>query len=221
MGKKCFIIGNGPSLQIEDLELIMQYKIPCFGSHRIYKIFDKTKWRPDFYCAQDSKLINENYRELSKMQLRNKYIAVCPSLFYKSINNATYIKINTDDFYPELPNFSSDLHMGIYEGFTVTYMCIQLAVYMGFKEIYLLGVDHSYSIDLNPDGTIKRDESIQDHFSSDDKVTNIPQTYKSTLAYVAARKYSDQHGIKIYNATREGKLDVFERVELKTIMKQL
>ena len=43
VGKRCFIIGNGPSLRIEDLERI---KDDTFAVNRIYKIFDKTFWRP-------------------------------------------------------------------------------------------------------------------------------------------------------------------------------
>ena len=54
-GKRCFIIGNGPSLGIHDLEKI-KGEI-SFGTHRIYEIFDKTSWRPDYYLAQDYKLI--------------------------------------------------------------------------------------------------------------------------------------------------------------------
>ena len=92
-------------------------------------------------------------------------------------------------------------------------MCLQFAVYMGFSEIYLLGVDHQYSIEMNPDGTMKKTEGVQDHFANDDICTNVPQTYKSTLSYYAARKYADLHGVKIYNATRGGKLNAFERVD--------
>ena len=33
-------------------------------------------------------------------------------------------------------------------------------------------------------------------------------------SYAAARKYADHSGIKIYNATRGGHLEVFERINL-------
>ena len=38
-------------------------------------------------------------------------------------------------------------------------------------------------------------------------------------AYMAAHQYADSHGIKIYNATRGGELEVFERVELDGMLK--
>ena len=73
-GKRCFIVGNGPSLKVEDLEKI-QNEI-CFGTHRIYQIFDKTYWRPMYYCAQDYKLIQESCKEISNINVKRKFIAV-------------------------------------------------------------------------------------------------------------------------------------------------
>lgn len=89
---------------------------------------------------------------------------------------------------------------------------------MGFKEIYLLGVDHNYSVEKAPDGRIISHGAKKDHFSDDDKVANIPEVFKSALSYEAAEKYAKTHGIKIYNATRGGKLETFERVDFDTIV---
>ena len=53
----CFIIGNGPSLSVDDLNLIKgKYS---FATNRIFNLFDSCSWRPTFYCIQDSLLINE------------------------------------------------------------------------------------------------------------------------------------------------------------------
>ena len=48
-GESCFIIGNGPSLKAEDLELLKNNNIFCFASKRINLIYDKTSWRPDIW----------------------------------------------------------------------------------------------------------------------------------------------------------------------------
>lgn len=214
-GKRCFIIGNGPSLRVKDLEKLKSEI--CFGTHRIDKVFKDTNWRPTFYCAQDYKMISGVAAEISNIDSLEKFIAIVPSIKYPKIKGALFAKINLKSFYPDFPEFSEDVSKEIFEGMTVTYMCIQFAVYMGFSEIYLLGVDHQYSIEMNPDGTMKKTEGVQDHFASDDICTNVPQTYKSTLSYYAARKYADQHKIRIYNATRGGKLDAFERVDFDSI----
>jgi hypothetical protein len=214
-GKRCFIIGNGPSLDVQDLEKL-KGEI-CFGTHQVYKIFDKTEWRPTYYCAQDRALINLSAKEISKIQVKEKFIGIVKPLKYASIKGATFVSMRLDSFYPELPKFSEDVSVHIYEGFTVSYMCFQLAVYMGFSEIYLLGIDHNYSVTKLPNGEIQKDENAKDHFSQEYETPVVPQLYKSVLSYEAARAYAEENGITIKNATRGGKLEVFERIDFETL----
>lgn len=91
------------------------------------------------------------------------------------------------------------------EGYTVTYANIQLAVFMGFSEIYLLGVDHNYNTSNNA-------ESNYSNLINNTTLYNPPRTDKSTLAYRKARKVCDEMGVKIFNATRGGCLEEFERI---------
>lgn len=212
--KRCFIIGNGPSLVTDDLEKLKNEI--CFGSHRVYQIFERTDWRPNYYFAQDAKLISDSAKEINEKIKCEKFLCSIPRVKIPKIKNANYIQIFLEDFYPQLPKFSEDMSLGFYEGFTVSYMCLQMAVYMGFKEIYLLGIDHNYSVNMLADGTIAHSD-VKDHFDDNDKITNIPQTFKSSLAYVAAAKYAQEHNIKIYNATRGGKLEAFERIDFDKI----
>lgn len=201
--QRCFIIGNGPSLTVEDLEKLQNEF--TFASHGIYYVYDKTNWRPTFYCAQDSLLINERYSDIkNKCRDSQNFFAIVKGRNYPVFSkNAFGINLINDSFDEKsLPKFSNDPLIGFYEGMTVTYFNIQLAVYMGFKEIYLIGVDHFYA------------GGEKDHFSKEDVCTNKPQTDKSTLAYIAAKKYAEENSIKIYNATRGGHLDIFGRVNL-------
>lgn len=216
-GKRCFIIGNGPSLRKEDLEKLNNEI--TFASHGIYYLFPETHWRPTFYCAQDAKLINEKYHEIkSECNDIPCFFALVSGWQYPRLSRKSVcMNLDLSPFENGFPKFSDDLTKCAYEGFTVTYFIIQLAIYMGFREIYLLGVDHHYSISRNPDGTIHVDKSAGDHFSKKDTLSNIPQTYKSTMAYSAARKYADKNGIKIFNATRGGNLEIFERVDFDNL----
>ena len=200
-GKRCFIIGNGPSLNADDLEKLKNEI--TFGSHGIYYIFKNTDWRPTFYCAQDAKLINERYSEIkSECNGIQRFFALAKCCTYPDFSKKDVcVELDISPFEGGFPRFSDDLSKCAYEGFTVTYFNIQLAVYMGFREIYLLGVDHFYG------------GGSQDHFCEKDKCTNKPQTDKSTCAYEKAKDYGDQHNIRIYNATRGGHLEVFQRVD--------
>ena len=51
-GQRGFIIGNGPSLRVEDLDSL-QGEI-TIASNKIYMIFPKTPWRPTFYTIADT-----------------------------------------------------------------------------------------------------------------------------------------------------------------------
>ena len=105
-----------------------------------------------------------------------------------------------------LPKFSDNLAAKSYTGTTVTYTCMQLAAYMGFKEIYLLGVDFSY-------GESQLNQPYMQFYKQDVSELSMGFVNQVSLAYKAAEKYTREHGIRIYNATRGGKLETFERVD--------
>ncbi len=101
------------------------------------------------------------------------------------------------------------------------YTAAQIAAYMGFSEIYLIGVDHHFRISQNNQGEIIVDNTVKDYFTDkyneDKDKLYIPNTEKSTMTYVAMKRACDVRGIKVYNATRGGKLEVFERVDFDAL----
>jgi hypothetical protein len=219
LGKRCFIIGNGPSLTSEDLDRLKNEI--TFAFNRIYYIFDRTDWRPTYYCSEDNKTIFNSKDEINNLNIENKFFPVNFPWDYKiSFKNAKYYIFKFGDRHVE-PKFSDDIVKGIYWGNTVAYTAIQIAVYMGIKEIYLLGVDHNFSKMVNDKGEIVIDETAKDYFSenynTDKEELYIPNIEVSTRAFTSAKRYADVHNIKIYNATRGGKLEVFERVDFDKI----
>lgn len=220
LNKRCFIIGNGPSLTAEDLDKLKNEI--TFAFNRIYYIFDKTDWRPTYYCSEDDKTIFKSKEEINNLKIENKFFPVNFPWDYKiHFKNAKYFIFKFGDRNVE-PKFSEDIVKGIYWGNTVAYTAIQMAVYMGINEIYLLGVDHNFSKMVNDKGEIVIDKTAKDYFT--DKYNNdkedlyIPNIEVSTRAFTAAKKYTEDHNIKIFNATRGGKLEVFERVDLDKII---
>ena len=104
---------------------------------------------------------------------------------------------------------------------TITYSAIEFAIYMGFKEIYLLGVDNSYPVSIDIHGNKVVDNSVKSHFSGGGfKDFRLNSFYSDAMnqCYQLCEDYAKAHGIKIYNATRGGKLEVFERVKLEDVV---
>ena len=90
-GQRCFIVGNGPSLNLEDLNKLKNEK--TFAFNRIYYIFDKTEWRPSFYITEDIKIISNSLDEINKLNLKNIFVPDIIKFDYKiDINNAIYFK---------------------------------------------------------------------------------------------------------------------------------
>lgn len=220
-GNRCFIICNGPSLNAEDLTKIHENGDISFAANKIDKIFPKTPWRPTYYSVFD-----EGYQRTLLSTMQNVY---CECQFYRTDSYLTTRKIkgkkvlwlNTDGNrkYLDNPKFSENLSDITYAIATVTYISIELAVYMGFREIYIIGCDNSYGIEVLKDGTIVNHNKPSYFEGSDknDSTKNIGSPWQMNIAYEYARKYADKHGIKIFNATRGGYLEAFERVDFDTL----
>ena len=107
----------------------------------------------------------------------------------------------------------------MWTGGTVSYLCMQLAYYMGFRQVYLVGFDHSYRIPK--DAVIKGNDILSqsadpNHFSGDyfgkGKRWHDPMVDRMATAYGKAKKYYEKSGRQIINATAGGKLEVFDRM---------
>ena len=219
-GERCFVIGTGPSLTVDDLERL-KGEI-TFGSNRIFEIFPKTSWRPTYYVNQDFKLIGKFKEDIKAVECEHLFMPIDAKYLFGLDERISYFILRHKDFYPGYADFSTHLNRYMGQGFTVTYGAIQLARYMGFKEVYLLGIDHNYSISLNEKGVPVIKEDVKDYFEgskASNKGMNLPRVVESTMAYMTARKFADAHpDFNIYNATRGGKLEAFERVNLDDIL---
>lgn len=210
-GERCFVIGNGPSLKYEDLELLHNHHEVCFGVNRIYLAYEYTKWRPDYYVAVDYVIVQNDRMKISAMQ-GIRFIRH----FYKMAE--TWDQQDIYEFrglacQPGEPRLSQDLCNGIYTGNTVVYDAIQIALYMGFQEIYLLGVDMT-------DGIRYQDEGAHFYKSPDVKENlgkgNIPEA-RRCLGYAA--NVIEESGRKLRNATRGGALEEVTRVDFDSLFK--
>jgi len=218
-GESCFIVCNGPSLLTKDLERISKKGFITFGCNKIYKLFNETEWRPTYYCFCDTSLYNNYKAEIDSLQLE-KFIPLDLYDGNKSIEGLVNVFSRVPfQLFNNKPKFNPNLLGKFSEGGTITYHMLQLAVAMGFKEIFLIGCDFSFSWGIGPDGKYHEDPTIKDHFSSDKtKTDTIPDLYYNLQAYKSAKKYADKHNIKIWNATRGGKLEVFDRIDVDRII---
>ncbi|MEI2393373.1 6-hydroxymethylpterin diphosphokinase MptE-like protein, partial [Priestia megaterium] len=210
LGESCFVIGNGPSLNGKDLDLIKKHY--SLASNSIYYLFDEVDWRPTYYFCQDQTVLEKSRNDISRHLRGEKFIRATGYDKHR-IKGATYFKVdNTNYKKNKPPEFSFNVNEQIYEGYTVTYSMIQFAIFMGFKKIYLLGVDFDYQIKNGKiDGTSYPDKRMKD------KIGGLPDIEYNYLAYSKALSTSENIGVEIINLTRGGKLNVFKRSNLEDI----
>ena len=213
-GNRCFIIATGPSLTLDDLDKLKgEY---TFAMNSIKKLYDKTDWRPTFFGIQDKYVYNAMQDVIINTNGEEQINFISDKL--KEIYNVpdNYVTFPYDEWYHlyegklNVPNakFTDDAQIIIYDGYSITYSLIQIAVYMGFTEIYLLGCDCSWG-------------KGKDHIIESGHVDKYAMLnpVKQRTAYPCALEYSKNHNFKIYNATRGGELETFERVNLDDVLK--
>ncbi len=211
-GKRCFIIATGPSLKISDLEMLKEEY--TFGVNSICLLGDKTEWRPNFYCVSDSQLFEKIGDEIHKSDYEKMFF---PDIYKDRYSykdewikypcNFTYSLFEqTLHPFSYKMKFSNNCYSQVFDGGTVLYTVMQLAIYMGFKELYLLGTDCNY-------------KGKKQHFIEggvEPELSKADEIYNNMInSYKYAKKFADKNGVKIVNCTRGGMLEVFPRRALE------
>lgn len=225
-GNRAFIIGNGPSLKIKDLDQLKNEI--TFACNKIYLAFPATDWRPTYYTVEDHLVAQQNHAAIETLEETIKFFPHTLAMHGVTFSNSLEYFLIWKDVYPKLPGFSNDAGIGLHWGSTATYTMMQMAVYMGINEIYLLGIDFNFVIPEkcdNPTGKFKVYicQGERNHFHPDYRKPG-ERWHQPNLAYQensfwAARDYAQHSGIKIINATRGGKLEIFPRMDLDLILK--
>lgn len=219
-GERCFIIGNGPSLNKLDLTLLdNEY---TFSVNSIYYKVRDREFKPCFYLVEDRFVMIENLEEIRELNARRKFFPTTYRSLIGDRENVVYFNMNLDFYdqsspYHQIPRFSMDCEKEMFCGQTVTYLNMQLAIHMGFSEIILIGMDFDYKVPEGSGSVIVSDGDDVNHFHKDyfgkGKTWQDPQLNMVARAYRLFDLYADFAGVQVLNATAGGKLELFERVD--------
>lgn len=216
LGESCFVIGNGPSLSAADLEVLHQNKIDTFAVNRIFKIFPETAWRPTYYVNTDHVMIRDILDEINGLPVMDKFIAL-QNRFYNgsAVKGAHCFFANYSREKDQPEGFSLDCTDQVNIRGTVTIDCIQLAMHMGYRQIYLLGVDHNFNKVITESGDVVEDPDVKNYFCEnyDSDVINevVHDLGNTTRAYEDVRRFCDANGVQVINVTRTTKLEAFKK----------
>jgi hypothetical protein len=220
-GRRCFIIGGGPSVAAMDLAPLRDEV--TIGSNAIFLLFERMGFRPTFYTVEDRLVAEDRTAEINALRGTTKLLP--RALSYCLTHDERTVWVNFVYEYEGAPRFSADLRHAGYWGGTVTFFNLQLAFFLGFREVYLLGIDHSYQVPARRSGNvITSSEPDVNHFHPDyfgpGYRWHDPRVERMEAAYLCAREFASHHGMAIINATVGGRLEVFPRVDFAELFRR-
>ena len=208
-GERCFVVGNGPSLKNTDLSKLKDDF--CIGMNRIFLAADELGFCPNILVCVNDLVVEQSVEEFNNLQMP-KFFSWRARKWLKMDPWSHFIYTSYTS-----PKFSKDVTRRVWEGATVTNVCLQLAYHMGFSEVILIGVDHSFATKGKPNTTIQSQGDDPNHFSAayfgKGFRWQLPDLETSELGYRMARQAYEQSGRRILDATIGGKLDIFEKVD--------
>ena len=205
----CFIIGNGPSIKNMDLSVLKNYH--TFALNKANLLFDMFDIEFSYHVCVDDIVLEQIYNDI----IENKFKCtsfIAEGLIDKKIEDKSYIQRL---FIGGTWTFHKDITKQIHTGNTVTYVAMQIAYYMGFQRIFIIGVDHSWKGQGKAhEVNVLNSEDIN-HFHPDyfkGKKWHAPDIEGNEISYSLAKYFFEKENRKIYDATVNGKLDIFPKI---------
>ena len=212
-GKRCFIVGNGPSLRKTDMKKLKNEF--TFGMNRIFLMFPKLGFKTSFLVSVNDLVIEQSKDEFEKVDIPT-FISWRARRWLEPRDNLYYLYTTYTG-----KKFTKDVTKRMWEGATVTYSCLQLAFYMGFSKAILIGVDHSFSTKGEPNTTIVSKGDDLNHFHpgyfGKGFKWQLPDLDTSEAGYWLARETFQKKGGEVVDATINGKLTVFPKVNYESL----
>jgi hypothetical protein len=191
-GERCFILGNGPSLARMDLGRLRGEH--TFGLNRIYLLAERSGFLPSFLVAVNTLVLSQ-------------FVRADPLTFFLKHNPT--------------PGFYHHFHYGLWHGATVTYVALQLAHFMGFHKVYLIGVDHHFECQGQPHERQTSQQADPNHFDpayfGPGIDWHLPDLETSESAYRIAKIQFRESARLLVNAGAGGHLEVFPRVPFESL----
>lgn len=211
------IIGNGPSVRLNDLNKIANF--PCLAANRFHLSYHDHNLRPLATFCIDPQVVDDHISDIQSSCMSPIYV---PRQFAWRVFKKTGLKAAAIRYFPfdrgDKPlRFSTQFSHFTGNGASVVYTAIQYAAAQQLKDIYLYGIDHNFHIKkIDGDGMVI-DQGEDNHFIKGYRIPAgkwfPPDMDRIENAFRLARHECEKLGINIWNATRGGALEIFNRID--------
>jgi hypothetical protein len=222
--KTCFVLGNGPSLKSVPTEVLSKY--PSFGTNGIF-----LKHKPTYYVTISQEFYRNHKTRITELDCERKFIGNHLAQHFPNFDGSILTcgwHIYGAEGKPHFPvplRFSKRADRIVYLGGTVLFVCLQLAHFLGFQRVILLGVDHSFGFDRSEAGyggkrieVVGEDKIHFDRNYNPDGHSMHCDMVATERAFSLSRNAFEKDGITIINATENSGLDVVDKVPLQDLI---
>lgn len=245
-GKRCFILGNGPSLNSVSFgDLQNEY---VFTVNQLMRRKDFKDLQSNFHLWSDFGFFDIDEEKEEDLEL----LSVMKSLNTEGNRPECFIPADMLNFArkyglePELNMNYFKVRLQFYDGFyekldfaklipsqdCVIMFAIMLAIYMGFQEIYLLGCDTT-GIAVSIKSVLKRnDEEDYTYQVSENEQKRMTAMYEKRgiegyaksfwqllRSYRIINQYCEKKGIRLVNCSETTVIDSIPRMPLEDVLK--
>lgn len=234
LGESCFILGTGPSLKTVDFCKLSDKFV--FSVNLLYKNPNYPLLKSNVHVFADSVFFKDDVSDDVKKDLEECVLESNTRLFMPIYTKEFIKKYNLIDkvnIYAPIKHYRSDFNekidiSGCMTDFgTVIFQCIQIAIYMGFKTIYLLGCDctgiQKVFSNTEDNYCFKIDSYAKKAYKHSDNLTDVESLFNSWAIifsqYKAIELYTRKIGVKIYNLSNPTILDSIERKDINEVLK--
>jgi|LakMenE18May11ns_1017448.scaffolds.fasta_scaffold9954548_5 hypothetical protein len=214
LGKRLVLVCNGPSLNQTDFSPIR--KEVSMGLNKIYLGFKKFRFYPRYYVAINRRVIEQSAVEIQGLNCI-RFLRDLGTHNPLADSALTYLLSSR----PE-QRFYEDLCKGFFEGYTVTFTALQIAFFMGFTAVAIVGMDHRYSFEGAPNEPRKLSGLDPNHFDPSyfsGHTWDNPDLANSERFYAMAREAFEAAGRRIIDCTVDGACTVFEKGRLEEVLR--
>jgi len=216
-GEKAVILCNGPSLLQADFGALARTGVFTFGLNKINLLFETNPYRPSCVVAVNPHVIEQNRAFFNETGLplfldagaRGRVAARRGVVFLHSTR---------------WPSFAEDCSASIFQGYTVTYVAMQLAFHLGFAAVALVGCDHNFAQQGKPNEAVVAGSSDPSHFHpgyfSGGVTWNLPDLRSSEFYYALALDRYAEAGRTLVNCTAGGRLELLPRRTLAEFLQE-
>ena len=213
-GGRCVLVANGPSLRGMPLGVLRREIV--IGMNKIYLGLNDFGFYPRYFVAINRKVLEQGAAQIRALNC----LKFLPRHSTASGFGEDALTCFVDTTSPPA-RFSTNLGLGMHEGWTVTHSALQIAYHLGFSEVIIIGMDHRYAYEGKPNEPRVLAGPDPNHFSPDyfghGQTWDNPDLARSEESYRAAREAFEADGRRIIDATVGGACQVFEKADFRSL----